>query len=123
MDIQKYIPSASALAGFGRHVVTFVAGATAMAAGMHAISPDQATGIQTDVSGIVNGLTSVIGGVSGLIGIGMGLYAGWQSTNASKVAAVAAVPGQKVLTDPATAASIPNPDVVSNAEHEIVSKG
>lgn len=82
------LPSTRQLAAFGRHIVSYAAGAVTVGVGLHLLSPDQGSQIGNAVTGIVNGVESILGGVASLVAIGSGLYATWTATRASNAAAI-----------------------------------
>lgn len=107
-------PEKSSLIAFGRHVVSYAAGAVTVAASLHAITPEQSHDLTNAINQIVSGVTTLAGGITTLASFGAALYAGWSATRNSQIKAVAANPDvTKIVTTPQIAGSIPSEKVVS----------
>jgi hypothetical protein len=108
-------PTGAQLAAFGRHVVSYGAGAVTAGVAIHFLSPDQGSQITQALTGIVNGVNSIVGGVATLIAVGSGIYAAWTASPSSQIKAVAKNPDvSKVIAAPTVANSIPSNKVVSS---------
>lgn len=114
---------------FGRHVVSYAAGAATMAVGlggvavtMHAITADQATQLGTAFQALAEGIKTIVGAVATIASVGAGVWAAYTASKGSQAAALAKDPGTIVVTDPATAKAVPAGNVVSNAEMKVVAK-
>ena len=122
---------------FGRHAVSYTAGAATAAAAvaaygvsLHYVSSDQANAIvgalqniASGVQAIVSGVTTVAGGVGALVAVGMGVWAA-HSISPKQAATVAAdtLPGTTIVTDPKTAASTKQTNIVSSATNVVAPK-
>lgn len=82
------IPTPDMMAAFGRHVISYAAGAITIGVGVHILSPDQGSSIGTALGQVVSGLTTAAGGIATLASIGAALYAAWTSTKNAQIAAV-----------------------------------
>jgi hypothetical protein len=108
-------PTGAQLAAFGRHVVTYGAGAVTAGVAIHFLTPDQGSQITASLSNIVSGVNSIVGGVATLVAVFSGLYAAWTASPSSQIKAVAANPDvSKVIAAPAVADAIPSNKVVSS---------
>jgi hypothetical protein len=144
MNINLRWPTSDEVKGFGRHVVSWTAGAVAGAAGvigfgltLHIITPDQAHQLTADFTNLQNGIgvitnaiialwdgvQTVGGAVAGIFGICMAAWASTSSSVKSAAARLSKQPGTTVVTTPAIANAIPSNKVVSNTENTVVPKG
>jgi hypothetical protein len=143
MNLKISWPTSDEVKGFGRHVVSWTAGAVAGAAGiigfgltLHIITPDQAHQLTADFTNLQNGIgiianavgalwdgiTTVGGSVAGIFGICMAAWASTSSSVKSAAQRLSKQPGTIVVTTPAIAAATPEPNIVSNQEHTVVGK-
>lgn len=134
--MQIAFPSQRQWVSFGRHVVTFVAGAATAAAGLaaygstlHLVTPDQADNIVTafqaiaaGVKAIIGGIGTLAGGIATLIGIGSGIWASYSASKKSIVQAAAQLPQTTVVTSPSLAAATPEANIVSVDKVAVVPK-
>lgn len=108
-------PTGAQLAAFGRHIVSYAAGAATAGVAIHFLTPDQGSQLTAGITNIVNGVDSIVGGVATLVAVGSALYAAWTASPKSQIKAVAANPDvSKVIAAPAVANSIPSNKVVSS---------
>lgn len=108
-------PTGAQLAAFGRHIVSYSAGAVTFGVAVHFLTPDQSNQIMGAVGAIASGVQSIYGGVATLVAIGAGFYAAWTASPSSQIKAVAANPDvSKVIAAPAVANAIPSNKVVSS---------
>lgn len=103
------MPTMGQAAAFGRHVVSYSAGAITMLAGLHVISAGDATTISTSINQISSGVAQIAAGLAPLIAIGSAWYASWTASRKSQIAAVNATPGIKVVAENATAQTVTAP--------------
>jgi hypothetical protein len=110
-------PTKAQFASFGRHVVSYAAGAVTVAVGLHFVTPDQGTQLGDAVKGIASGVASIYGGVSTLFSIGTALYAAWTASPSNQAAAIGANPS--TLVQPASngtaTVTLKNPAMASAA--------
>lgn len=117
------MPTQAQLAAFGRHLLSYGAGAATAAAAFNLISSGQAMVITTSLQHIGNGVSEIAVGVAPLVSLATGLFAAWTASHKSLVEAVAAIPGTTVVTTPQLAAATPDhPNIVSNKENAVVEK-
>ena len=104
------LPSQAVVAAFGRHVLSYAAGAVTVAAALHVVSPDQANSLSTAITQIVSGVQTAMGGVATVVSVGAGLYAAWTATSRSRIAAInTADNGVKVVAATAPAPAVDAP--------------
>lgn len=111
----------------GKHVISAIGGAVAMAVTFHLISADQASSITADIGLISDGVVKVCTGVAGLLGVLAPIYSAFRAAHNASPTMQAAnlvkeVPGTVVVTTPEVAAAVPSAAVVSNTETKVVSK-
>lgn len=144
MNVKIAWPTSDEVKGFGRHVVTWTAGAVAGATGivgfglsLHIITPDQAHQLTADFTDLSNGIgvivnalealwsgmSTVVGAGASIAGIGMAVWAGVSSSVKAAATRLSKQPDTVVVTTPALASAIPSDKVVSNAENAVVPKG
>lgn len=109
------LPSARQFASFGRHIVSYAAGAVTVGVGLHFLSPDQGSQVGNAITGIVNGVESIVGGVATLVAVGSGLYATWTASNAGQAAAIGANPATEVVPGPNGTATVTLPPAMASA--------
>jgi hypothetical protein len=107
------LPTLGQVASFGRHVVSYSAGAVTMAVALHAISGSDGASITGAVGQIVTGINSIAGGIATLLSIGTGLWAAWKQSPLSQLLAVASNPNVTKVVAPAIAESVPHDKVVA----------
>lgn len=107
-------PTLGQVAAFGRHVVTFAAGAVTVAVALHVATPDDAQNATSAIDQIVSGSKSIVAGATTLIGLASALYASWTASPLSQLLSVSRNPDVKAITTPpAVAAAIPSAKVSS----------
>ncbi len=113
--MQLKMPTLAQTYAFGRHVVSYAAGAVTMAAAVHVINGDQSSSLLAAITQIYNGVTSIAGGIATIVSVSAGLYAAWSSSPLSQLLAVArsAAVKQIVVASPATADAVPSYKVVA----------
>lgn len=109
------LPSARQFAAFGRHIVSYAAGAVTVGVGLHFISPDQGSQIGNAVNGIINGVESIVGGVTTLVAVASGLYATWTASRASNAAAIGSDSQTTVTPGPNGTATVTLPPAMATA--------
>lgn len=108
------LPTLAQASAFGRHVVSYVAGAITVGVAFHFVSPDQGTQLTTGITQIVNGIETTVGGIATVASVGAALYAAWTASPRQQLLAVAANPDvQKVIAKPAVAETTPSDKVVA----------
>lgn len=114
--MQLSLPTPDMMAAFGRHVVSYAAGAITVGVGFHVLSSDQGNSLGTAIGQVVSGVETTMGGLATIFSLGAGLYAAWTASPVSQAKSlVRAVPGTTIMTDPAIAAATPaQPTIVSN---------
>ena len=101
------MPTQAQVVSFGRHIVTFGAGAITAGAALHVINGSQAQDATAAISQISSGVASITAGLTTLIGLGSALWAAWSASPFRQLLSVAKNPDVKqVVTTPelATAA-------------------
>ena len=109
--MQFVMPDKSQAISFGRHVVSYSAGAVSAAVMLHVISGDQGQGLTAAITQISTGVASIAAGVATLASIGMGVWAAIkQSPFATLLSAskVLGTQGQIIVKDPKLAAALPD---------------
>lgn len=109
------VPTTAQAAAFGRHVVTFAAGAVTAGAALHLLTGGQASDATTAISQISSGVASIAAGVATLVGIASAGYAALTASPLWQLLAVAKNPdvAKVVMTDPAAAGAVPSPKVTA----------
>lgn len=108
------MPNGHQLLAAGRNVASVASGAIGMLVAMHFLSADEAGKIGDAFNQINTGLTSLIGGITALAAILAPIWAAYNASPQSQIAAVADNPEvQKVITTKAMADAIPSNKVVS----------
>src|SRR5262249_30557641 len=105
MDKMDWIPEKSSVIAFGRHVISYAAGAVTVAAALHVITPDQAHSLTDAIGQIITGVQTAAGGIATIVSIGSAFYAGWSATKTSQLKAVAANPEVKAIVTNTIAAA------------------
>lgn len=94
------LPTQAQLAAFGRHIVSYAAGAVTAAAALHLLTPGQAGTITTSVQHISDGVSQIAVGVAPLISMASGLYAAWKSSHPQILKAAEKIPGVQIVQKP-----------------------
>lgn len=83
-------PTGAQVAAFGRHIVSYAAGAATVGVATHFLNPDQGSQLTSAIGNIISGVNSIVGGAATLIALGSGLYAAWTASPTAQVNAAAA---------------------------------
>jgi hypothetical protein len=116
--MQISMPDKGQVIAFGRHAVSYSAGAISAAVMLHALSPSEGSSATNAITQISTGVASIAAGVTTLVSIAMGIWAALKSgpfatlLSASKVIGTQ---GQIVLKDAKLAAALPANVVASSA--------
>ncbi len=116
--MQLSVPNKGQVISFGRHVVSYSAGAVSAAVMLHVISGDQGQGITGAITQISTGIASIAAGVATLTSIGMGIWAAFKSSPFATLLQASKVLGNQgmiVVKDPALAAALPANVVAATA--------
>ena len=111
------LPNLSQAYAFGRHIVTFSAGAITFAAMTNVVTSDQASTLTAAISQIAHGIGEITAGIAPIVAIVSGLYAARMQSPSVQVASAAAAvaTGQTIVTTPAIANGVfkDAPNVIS----------
>jgi hypothetical protein len=104
------LPNQSQIVAFGRHVISYSAGAVSAGMVLHLISTGQGQDLGEAIRQISTGVASIIAGAMTILATASGVWAAWKQSpfatllQASKVIGNS---GQIVLKDPKLAAALP----------------
>ena len=105
------MPTSAMLASFGRHVISYSAGAATVLVGVHALTPSQGGDLGTAVNQIVTGLTTAFGGIVTLVSLAAAAYGAWQRSPLHQIMSAATIiqpTGGKIVTTTDIASATPD---------------
>ena len=85
-------PTLDQAISFGRHVVSYSAGAVTAAVALNLVTPDQGNVISKALGDVFSGLTTASGGIATLISLGAGLWAAHKQAPSVQRMSVASQP-------------------------------
>ena len=105
------LPTQSQVVAFGRHVVSYSAGALSAGVVLHVVSQGQANDAGNAITQISTGVASIAAGLTTLASVAMGIWAAWKSSPFAQLlqaSKVLGTQGKIVVNDPKLAAALPD---------------
>ena len=117
--MQVTMPDKAQVIAFGRHVVSYSAGALSAGVLLHVISQGDATSAGNAITQISTGIGSIIAGVTTLVSVAMGIWAAVKSSPFAQLLQTSKLlgdSGQIVLKDAKLAAALPDNVVAATGQ-------